>query len=63
MKTVLDSASVKSKMRAFFYESWCYYIPSVLPSESYADVSHPLSEGYALLAEQLFDNDIGRGSW
>ena len=22
MKTVLDSASVKSKMRAFFYESW-----------------------------------------
>ncbi len=40
-----------------------YYIPSVLPSEFYADVSHPLSEGYALLAEQLFDNDIGRGSW
>lgn len=40
-----------------------YYIPSVLPSESYADVSHPLSEGYALLAEQLFDNDVIRGSW
>ncbi|MHC4738586.1 MAG: hypothetical protein ACYS9Y_06745 [Planctomycetota bacterium] len=40
-----------------------YYTPSVLPSEFYADVSHPLSEGYALLAEQLFDNDIGRGSW
>lgn len=40
-----------------------YYIPSPLPSESYADVSHPFSEGYALLAEQLFDNDVGRGSW
>ena len=35
-----------------------YYIPSVLPSEFYADISHPLSEGYALLAEQLFDNDV-----
>jgi len=37
-----------------------YYIPSVLPIESYADISHPLSDGYALLAEQLFDNDVIR---
>ncbi len=30
-----------------------YYIPPALPSETYADASHPLAEGYALLARQL----------
>jgi hypothetical protein len=28
--------------------------PEVLPSELYADASHPLTDGYALLAERLF---------
>jgi DNA-binding transcriptional regulator of glucitol operon len=36
-----------------------YYIPPPLPSRYYADASHPLSDGYALLATQLFDNGIG----
>lgn len=36
-----------------------YYIPPPLPSEYYADASHPLSKGYALLAKQLFDSEIG----
>ena len=32
-----------------------YLAPAPLPSELYADASHPLSEGYALLAQQVFD--------
>jgi hypothetical protein len=32
-----------------------YYIPPVLPSELYADLSHPLGQGYALLAENLWE--------
>jgi hypothetical protein len=30
-----------------------YYIPPVLPENLYADVSHPVGEGYAMLAQQL----------
>jgi len=33
-----------------------YYIPSVLSSELYADLSHPFGEGYALLAEDLWEH-------
>ena len=33
-----------------------YYMPQTLPSELYADASHPLSEGYAILAKQLFES-------
>jgi len=33
-----------------------YYAPSTLPSEDYADASHPLAEGYELLAKDLFEN-------
>jgi hypothetical protein len=32
-----------------------YLAPEPLPSELYADASHPLSEGYALLAQQVFE--------
>ena len=28
-------------------------VPETLPSELYADASHPLTEGYALLAREL----------
>lgn len=34
-----------------------HYVPSVLPAEFYTDASHPLNEGYAELAKQLFEND------
>ena len=34
-----------------------YAIPPALPSEYYADASHPLSEGYSLLAGQLLRNE------
>jgi len=30
------------------------HVPSTLPSDLYADLSHPLADGYALLAEQLW---------
>jgi hypothetical protein len=30
-----------------------HFVPAALPSELYADASHPLAEGYALLARQL----------
>ena len=33
-----------------------YYVPPVLPSELYCDASHPLAEGYAMLAKQLFED-------
>jgi hypothetical protein len=39
-----------------------HLIPEALPSEQYADASHPLAEGYALLARQLFENDSFRSN-
>lgn len=34
-----------------------HFIPAPLPSEMYADASHPLGNGYALLARQLLENE------
>jgi hypothetical protein len=33
-----------------------YFMPPVLPSRLYVDASHPLSEGYATLAKQIFED-------
>lgn len=33
-----------------------YCVPPVLPSDLYRDASHPLGQGYAMLARQLFEN-------
>jgi hypothetical protein len=38
-----------------------YYAPSTLPSEYYADASHPLAEGYELLAKDLFRHFLRNG--
>jgi len=43
-----------------------YYMPPALPSELYCDASHPLSEGYAMLARRLFKHEAlfeGRGAY
>jgi len=32
-------------------------MPPVLPVKIYQDASHPLSEGYAMIAKQLFENE------
>jgi hypothetical protein len=37
-------------------------VPGTLPSALYADASHPLTEGYQLLAEQL-NRDASFQSW
>jgi len=56
-----DSYKIYQNMKSEF-ETWlrqnnvAYCIPSVLPSEVYRDASHPLGQGYALLAKQLFEN-------
>ena len=52
---------MKSKM-----ENWLegngisYRSISDLPSEYYADASHPLKEGYAKIAEELFETESFR---
>lgn len=38
-----------------------YYMPQTLPSKLYVDASHPMSEGYAMLAKQLLENENGAG--
>ena len=56
-----DSHKVYQKMKSEF-EAWlrqnnvAYCIPSALPSELYRDASHPLGQGYVVLAKQLFEN-------
>jgi hypothetical protein len=37
-----------------------YFMPAALPSDQYADASHPLSEGYAMLARRLFESEAFR---
>ena len=59
---MLDDTSLKSYVRVKSeIETWLKskniqcFVPTALPSEEYADASHPLSNGYRLLARQLFD--------
>jgi len=33
---------------------FAYFLPPPLSSDLYADLSHPLSQGYALLAEEIW---------
>jgi hypothetical protein len=50
----------RSRLRVV--EAWlqenqvAYYVAAALPSQEYADASHPLAEGYRRLAGQLFEN-------
>ncbi|HUU90291.1 MAG TPA: hypothetical protein VM238_03670 [Phycisphaerae bacterium] len=37
-----------------------YFVPAALPSDLYADASHPLSEGYRLLAKRLLEDKAFR---
>ena len=48
----------KSKIELWLQQNniACYIAPA-LPSEWYADASHPLDKGYAMLAKQLFENE------
>jgi hypothetical protein len=49
---------MKSEMEKWLdSEGIAYQSLSDLPSEYYADASHPLKGGYAIIAEELFNND------
>ena len=51
--------NIKSGLEEWFQQNNIdYYIPPVLPGELYADASHPLSKGYALLARWLLRNKL-----
>jgi len=56
-----ESYETYQKMKSEI-ETWlkrnnvAYCIPPALPSELYRDASHPLGQGYAMLAKQLFEN-------
>jgi hypothetical protein len=60
-----DSFSGYQKLRSAVLE-WLreqnitHIAPEVLPSELYADASHPLTEGYALLAKTLYQSGAFR---
>ena len=62
-----NSHNVYQKMKSEI-EVWlkqknvAHYIPPALPSEFYCDASHPLSEGYDMLAKQLFENQSFKSS-
>jgi hypothetical protein len=57
-----NSVEVYSRMKDDI-EDWLqqnnipYFIPRELPAELYSDASHPLAEGYALLAKRLLEDE------
>ena len=54
---------MKSKIKVWLQQNnIACYMPQTLPSEWYVDASHPMSEGYAMLAKQLFENESFRSS-
>ncbi len=47
---------IKTQVAAWFQENKVpYFVPDVLPAAHYVDASHPIGEGYALLAKQLLE--------
>lgn len=48
---------IKNEIELWLQENrFDYYIPAALPAGLYVDASHPISDGYALLAKQLIKN-------
>ncbi len=47
-------SKIKTQVAAWFQQnSVPYFVPDALPAAQYVDASHPIGEGYALLAKQL----------
>ncbi len=62
-KSIDTYRKMKSKIKIWLRQNNVpYYMPEALPGELYSDASHPLSEGYAMLAKQLFENESFRSS-
>jgi hypothetical protein len=54
---------IKSKIEIWLKQNNIpFYIAPALPSELYADASHPFDKGYAMLAEQIFENKSFKSS-
>jgi hypothetical protein len=52
---------LKSQVEAWLEESGIpFCAPRLLPSELYADASHPLAPGYAQLAEEVYADEAFR---
>ena len=57
-KSIEIYRKIKSEIKVWLQQNnIAYYMPPTLPSKLYVDASHPMSEGYAMLAKQLFEND------
>ena len=62
-----ESPGIYSKMKSGI-ESWFrqnnipYFLPEALPSNLYSDASHPLPEGYALLAKKILEDESFQSS-
>lgn len=57
-KSLDTFAETKAQARTWLQERGIpHYVPRALPSEAYADASHPLAEGYGLLAGKLLKNE------
>ena len=41
-------------------EGVAHFVPPALPSKCYADASHPLADGYAMLAKELLESQSFR---
>lgn len=56
--TALDTyKSIKNEIEQWLHSrETLYFSPSVLPSNLYADASHPLAEGYKAIAKDLIEN-------
>jgi len=56
-KSIDTYRRMKNEIKAWLRQNNVpYYMPEALPGELYSDASHPLSEGYAMLAKELFEN-------
>jgi len=62
-----ESPGIYSKMKSGI-ESWFrqnnipYFLPEALPSNLYSDASHPLPEGYALIARKILEDESFQSS-
>jgi len=60
-KSIDTYRKIKSQIESWLKQNNVpYYAPTTLPSQLYSDASHPLSDGYAMLARNLFENDSFR---
>jgi hypothetical protein len=49
-------SQIKTQAAAWFQQNAVpYFVPGPLPAAHYVDASHPLGEGYALLAKHLLE--------